>query len=150
MASFFFEINVIAVMQDQEANIVTRHRGLSLLRANTGESECITLQRCRNKHRHSPGAFVLPVAAPRERKERRNRILEYRKCDCERGATTATAMTTMRPRGKRGGMGLSKTSITGKWDREWSCLYTSGHAKRNAKERIRERGVTKEREKRAS
>jgi len=28
---------------------------------------------------------------------------------------------------KRREMGLSKTSITGKWDREWKRLYTTGH-----------------------
>lgn len=65
------------------------------------------------------------------------RILEYREGDCERGVTTTTTMMTMRSR-ESSGMGLSKTSITSKWDLEWRRLYTSGHA-RKGRQRKRER-----------
>lgn len=51
---------------------------------------------------------------------------------------------------KRRGMGLSKTSITGKWDREWKRLYTTGHTTNEGREtdRIKEKRKKEEEGKR--
>jgi len=44
-------------------------------------------------------------------------------------------------------MGLSKTSITGKWDREWKRLYTAAtHEEENETERIEKRETKRDRE----
>jgi len=45
---------------------------------------------------------------------------------------------------KRRGMGLSKTSITGKWDREWKRLYTTHNEEGKETDRIREKKERRE------